>query len=359
MKKNIILLIISLLFITGCYDNVELNKLSIISGLGIDYQDNNYIITYEVLNDNKSDNTGDLISDTINGKGPTISEAFSDANNKTSKKDFFAHLKLVILSEDLIKNNFKDITDYFIRDTDIRDEFFLVVANNVTPEEILKHTDKLHPVASEYIVKLLKNEKYSNSLPTKEIYQKILAKLISNKTDIVLNSITIKDNHLSLSNSYMFKGYNMYSILTMRNSELYNLLNFNNNGIEYINYYDNKVFAISVSNVKNDIKIDKDTISINSKIEAKILENNSGLDLKDTNIYDKLNSDFSKLLEKDIYSFIKLLQDSECDVLGLQDKYYKTYNKDNKGLWKKAKINVGVQLKINYKGYIYEVTKSE
>ena len=353
--KKIILFFISIILITGCYDNVELNKLSIIAGLGIDYIDNNYLITYEVYNSNKSDNTSDLISDTITGTGETISEAFKDANNKTNKKDFFSHLKLVILSESLINGHFKDITDYLIRDTDIRDEFYLVVANNTSPNEILKHTSKKHPVASEYIIKLISNNKYSNSLPTKEIYQIILSKLASNKTDIVLNSISIIDNHLSLSNSYLFKGYNYNNILSLKDSSLYTLLNSNTTGLEFKKDYNNKSFIISISNAKNNIKVDNDVISINSKLEAKMLENNSELNLKDTNTYNLLNNDFSDLIKNDIINFIKLLQNNKTDVLGFQDNYYKANNKDNNKLWETANINVNIDLKINYKGFIYEV----
>lgn len=65
MKKLIILLITFILLTDGCYDNVKLNKLSIIAGLGIYYQDNNYIITYEIYNDYKRDNTSELISDVL------------------------------------------------------------------------------------------------------------------------------------------------------------------------------------------------------------------------------------------------------------------------------------------------------
>ncbi len=355
MKKIIILLITITLLTSGCYDNVELNKLSIIAGLGIDYHDNNYVITYELYNDNKSDNTSELISDTITGIGPTISEAFSDANNKTSKKDFFSHLKIIILSEELINGHFKDIVDYLLRDTDIRDEFYLLVSDNTTPEEILKFTSKKHPTATEYIVKLLNNEKYNNSLPIKETYQKIVSKLISNKTDIILNSITIKDDHLALSNSYMFKGYNFKTKLSLKDSSLFSLLEFNNSGIEYKKEYNDKIFAINVSNVKNKIDIDNNNINIKVDIEAKIIENNSDIDLKNTDNYTKLNEDFSQIIKSDIEAFIKILQTNNCDVLGLQDKYYKKYNKDNKGLWQYNDINVTTNVKVNYKGFIYEV----
>ena len=355
MKKLFILLLCSIFLVTGCYDNVELNKLAIISGIGIDYQDNNFILTYEILNDNKSDNTGDLMSDTITGIGSTISEAFTNASNKTSKKDFFAHLKLVILSESLIQNHLKEITDYLIRDTDIRDEFYLIVANNTTPEKILKHVDKKHPVASEYIIKLINNEKYNNSLPTKEVYQKTLSKLVSKKTDIVLNSISIIDDIFSLNNSYMFNGYNFNSILSLKDSSLYTLLNFNNNGIEYKKYYNEQVFAINICNVKNEINVNNDRIIINTKLEARIIENNANLDLKEPDTYNKVSKEFTNIIKEDITNFIKMLQNNSCDVLGFSDKYYKTYNKDNNNLWKSADINVNVDLKINYKGFVFEV----
>ena len=49
MKK--IILIITLFFLTGCYDYKEINDLAIISAIGVDYQNDEYIITLEVLND--------------------------------------------------------------------------------------------------------------------------------------------------------------------------------------------------------------------------------------------------------------------------------------------------------------------
>lgn len=109
------------------------------------------------------------------------------------------------------------------------------------------------------------------------------------------------------------------------------MLEFINIDIEYKIEYNNEVFAINVLNVK--IKIDIDNINIKVNIKAKIIENNHDLDLKNINNYTKLNEDFSKIIKSDIEAFIKLLQTNNLDVLGLQEKYYKKYNKDNKGLW--------------------------
>ena len=53
MKK--IILIISLFMLTGCYDYQEINDLAIISAIGVDYKDDEYIITLEVLSDKVED----------------------------------------------------------------------------------------------------------------------------------------------------------------------------------------------------------------------------------------------------------------------------------------------------------------
>ena len=69
MKKIILILVI--LLTTGCYDYVELNNISIVSSIGIDYIDNEFILTLEILDDNNS-------SYVVSTKGKTIVNAFDN-----------------------------------------------------------------------------------------------------------------------------------------------------------------------------------------------------------------------------------------------------------------------------------------
>ena len=48
MKKFILLLLIPL-FLGGCYDYNGLNDLAIISGIAIDYEDDEFKVTFEVI----------------------------------------------------------------------------------------------------------------------------------------------------------------------------------------------------------------------------------------------------------------------------------------------------------------------
>ena len=55
MKKLIVLGLL-LVFFTGCYDYVEINEMAIVYGVAIDLKDEEYHVTFEILNKkNKND----------------------------------------------------------------------------------------------------------------------------------------------------------------------------------------------------------------------------------------------------------------------------------------------------------------
>lgn len=354
MKKLIIFLVVVFL-LTGCYDNIELDDLAIISGVGVDYKDDKFYLTYEILSDTKTLENTTLQSYTVSGSGKTISEAFINTNYKVSKKAYFSHLKVLILSNEIVNGHFEKITDYIIRDTNLRSDFKVLVANNTSPEKILKNVDENHPVASEVVVNLIDNEKYNNNLVIGETFREILAKLISNKYDVILNTISIKDNEIAIDNSYIFKNFKYQDTLNKKNSALYNLLTKNISALEFQKKYDKGIVAITITNSDSKIDITSNEIKLNLKLEGKIIENNPKFNLKNTNAYKKLNKDFETVIKKDLKKFINILQENNSDILGLEESYYKKTRKDNKDLWTTADIEVSVNLKINTKGFIFEV----
>ena len=79
MKKIITLLMI-LLSTSGCYDYHEINKINIVTAIGIDYQNNEYIITLEILNEKQEKDSGKISSYTVNGNGKSIATAIANAS---------------------------------------------------------------------------------------------------------------------------------------------------------------------------------------------------------------------------------------------------------------------------------------
>lgn len=352
--KKIIILFLAIFTLTGCYDNVELNNLAIISGIGIDYENDEFIVTYEILNDTKTEEDSTMLSYIVKGTGKSISESFTDANYKIGKKAYFAHLQIVLLGHNLIENNFADIIDYLIRDIKINDEFYLIGTND-KPSNILRHNSKNNPVVSDVINNLIENGKYNNNISTNETFKDTLNKLVSKKQDIILNTVSIIDNEIGFSDSILFHNYFYHNTLDKNNTTLYNLLTKTSINTNLEKEYSDGLVVISINNSKTDLNITSDKITINLKAEGKVALNNPSLNLKDAKTYEMLNKDFANILEEDIANLIRILQKNKSDILGLQNIYYKNTRQDNHDLWVHANIEVTIDLKINTKGFIFEV----
>ena len=353
--KKIVILIISIFLLTGCYDNIELNNLAIVTGIGIDYIDDNFYVNYEILNDTNTEEVISMKSFIASGNGKTINEAFTNVNYKVSKKPYFAHLKVVVVSKEIIDNHLKDIVDFLLRDTNIRDEFFLLATTNATPLEILSHNSNYYPVVSELIINLKDNEKYNNNLAIDENYQQLLAKIISKNYDGIIGTLSLNDNEITINNFFILKDYKYQATLTKEESTIYNLLTTNVLSKEFNKMYDNGNVAISITYSSTDIEVLDNEINLNVELKGKIVENNPNFDLKNEKTYEKLDKDFAKVIEDEITNFVKVLQKNKSDVLGFQDLYYKKTRKENKDLWTKAQVNTQINLKINTKGFIFEV----
>ena len=112
MKKLLILLIIPFI-LSGCYDYNELNDLAIISGIGIDYEDEEYVVTYEILSTKKEGETSASSSTyNVTSRGKTVVEAFSNNGNLMDKVPYFEHVDVVVISEEIAKNNLKEVGEY-------------------------------------------------------------------------------------------------------------------------------------------------------------------------------------------------------------------------------------------------------
>ncbi len=115
MKKLLILLLVPI-FLGGCYDYNELGDLAIVSGIGIDYKDEEFEVTFEILSTKKEGEQGSASSSTYNvsAKGNTVAEAFSKNGNNMDKVPYYDHIKVVVISEDVAKEHLKQISELLI-----------------------------------------------------------------------------------------------------------------------------------------------------------------------------------------------------------------------------------------------------
>lgn len=352
--KKIILIIVSLFFVTGCYDNIELNNLNIITSIGVDYKDEEFVVSYEVLNSQKSTDSITMSSYIESGSGKTISEAFNSASRKIGKKPYYAHLKIVIISDKLDDKSLEELMEYLIRKNNIRDEFYIAVTYD-EPKKLLKSSTKEIPVIGIEAVDMLENSLYDNNIAITETFEKLYSKALGKKSDMIMSTFDIAGTNISLSGASVFHNYKLVDKLTIHETSIYNMLNNKTKGTLFTKEYDKGFISINIFDSKIKYTIKDNKIVIKGLVTGTVIDNTKQINLKSDKSYQKMNKDFSTVIENNIKVFIKKLQKLETDVLGLTEIYYKKTNETNYHLWKYLDIDVDIDVKINKKGLIFEV----
>ena len=130
MKK--VILIIILLFITGCHSYNEPDKLAIISTIALDYYDNNYHLILEI---EESANKGEISSYLAKSSAETIEKAFKKLDSSLSKALFFTSLDILIITPEIACNHLKEISYFLINEERFNFNFYIAATDN--PEVII------------------------------------------------------------------------------------------------------------------------------------------------------------------------------------------------------------------------------
>lgn len=141
MKKLLFLPLFLLL--AGCWDTNQSERMYYIHGLGVDYKEGQYEIYTQVVaftNIAKSEQPNPDATQAEVGvaKGRTFDEAFFNLYQSMDERFFLGHLKYVIFSENIAKENkVEPIIDSFIRYRELRYTTWAYITNSPLKEALL------------------------------------------------------------------------------------------------------------------------------------------------------------------------------------------------------------------------------
>lgn len=356
--KKILILIILAFTCTGCYDYKEINDLAIISAIGVDYDNDKYIITLELLNDQIDKDSSKITSYTKVGSGDTLTSAIESAADKLAKQPLFNHIKLMVLSDTIVQNKFDNIIDLFLRNTYFRENFYVISSMNTKPDMLLNNTTDENPVASNAITSLLENVSYSSNTNVLKKFDEIVEEVTTFGIDTCFSNIDLKETEFIINGMIIFKDYDYKETLNNDYVKLYNLLRNEFDRPTFTIKYDNLDFTVAINNGKLDSSIENGVINIKGNLMGRILDNDPNFNIRNKDNLEKLDNNFSELLNEQLQEFIKTIQESGSDILGITEKYYKKTRKKDKEYWQKLDIKSNINFYINKKGLIYEVEKA-
>jgi spore germination protein KC len=351
-KKLLVTMIFFITFLTtGCWNYIGLNEMTVVSGVAIDKYDNNYTLSFEIYNLQKTAVGEPIKSEIIESTGETIFEAVRNAKKRTSNKLYFAQAKIIIVSEQIAKEEgINSVIDWFTRDPEIRETLQLVVSQEKSAVELLKADKLTSTTVSTDIQNIVeKDQKITSSSENKQLY-KIFNILSSDGISLTLPAVHMIENDdkkvCELNGDAIFKADRLVNYLTSEETKYYILAKDKlKGGIITINTKikdsDTDLQNISleikssassqkyISQEKNNIKIKISTTTEVTLGEFKEL--NQKLTNKDLV---KLEKEAAKIVKERIENVISKIQiDYDTDIMGFGRLLYRNNPKE----WEKLK----------------------
>ena len=201
MKKGLIIIItiITLIYVNGGQNYTELNDLAIIKSIGITYENNEYTLYAEIIDEINKDNLKE--TKIINASNKEIKKLFDDIKLLVNKEIYLSHIDLLIISETLKDDNYQEIINYFLENKEIRNDFICVFSNEI--EEVLKKS-KYDEI--EEIITTNKDSKNVINITFEEVIKDFL------DTKSFKASYITYDKEIRFTNNILYKNNNIERI---------------------------------------------------------------------------------------------------------------------------------------------------
>lgn len=356
MRKYIFILLVIVIFFNGLKGVRELTDLAIVKSIGIDISEEGEIVFTAIVTDTSSKdklNGGDVYS----SKGNSVQEAARNMVDISPKKLYIAHLETLVISEEIAKEHLENTLDFFIRDNEGSNSFYLFIANGSSAEEVI---NVINEEEIDMVSLLKSTQKYKGDANLKTLND-ILRGIIEDGTQVTVNSILLKDDKVATSDMAYFDKWNMKGYLTDKESVLYNML------INETQYFiismdkDDDLVVSEVTSSKAKYSIDKnDESSINLKIDinANITQTGKNIRLNDEEAIENIQNELEEEVNKRVNEFfVKIKDEYKVDILSLGNLLYRKKSKlyENPYYLNDLSLNVQTKVKIINQGGVKKV----
>ena len=354
MKKIIIIIILGLT-LCGCNNYAELNKLSIVTAIGIDKTDKEYEVSILIANSPKSETTskeGEAKTTVYKGKGKSIAEALKKVDKKSPKELYFSHINVIIISDEIGKDGFLNIADWIIRHPQTRNEFYLMQVSDDKASDVLKIISPLESFPSQSIATLVESNKNSRSIGDTASYSNFIGRILEEGYEAVMPTIKINGNvkkgstqknletaepntYLSLGPLAIYKDDKLLGTVTRKQTESIYIIENEAKELIYTVKYKNNNINLFSNTLKTKIKLkNKNEVHLYITGSGTIYEIDGNMNLNNYKEINSLEKKWNKTIKKDLENTIKTLkEDYKSDIFGVGNMIYKNYPKR----WKKIK----------------------
>lgn len=367
IRKLIIVLTTIVPLLTGCWSSKEIEELSIYAGVAIDAarpteQEQKFVekgsksfqkkdeitITLQVVpvksfgSKTKTDSGQARQFNNVTLSGNSVLELMRQYSIWRDRPVIGHHLKIIVISNDALKKyKIGQLTDFVLRDNDIRPSALLFLSEGDAKDTLL--TNNPGEIPAFKIQDMTRNTFRTNKILEGFNLTQLDAHENS-KQSFMLQNIISANEHIEFSGAGIIKGSTGYWIGNLTQDEVatINLINGSTKGGLIKTYNkDGKQIVYEIKDLKSKMRctVKGDDISyhVEIKSEGRLIEN---WDDKENFSEIKDQEEAEKILEKQVMKMIKSVMKKtqkvyQADVIGFQ----KCISIKNPKMWKKVKDN--------------------
>lgn len=389
--STLLVYILLMVIVTGCWSSKELNEISVVMAMGIDSVDDQYEISLQVVDPSQmSRNRAMERSPTIvfSSRANTLFEALRKLTTESSRKMYLSHLKFVIFDEDTAKKGIKKPLDFLFRDHEVRPDFHLAVVRGSSAKDAVTFVAPTEVLPAMDMYKAL-NVSEKTWAPTSAVNVKdLLQRLKKDGIEPVLTGIRLNnlDKGLKVDNvtkspqhaNYLFTGIGVFQgdrligwIEESKSKAFTYISNRVSSSVASVTCPNSEgefAFEVIRNNVKMkpDIKNNEPIVSLVVETEANIGEVGCDADLKDDKTFNEFQAAAREEQEQILKEGIEKAQQIGSDIFGFGEAFHQRFPREWRewrGDWKqkfqKLEVKLDIRFHLNRVGKITNPIDSE
>lgn len=194
------------LLLGGCWNRVELNEIGIISATALDWDNNKakWTVSYQLVipqaisAQSGSSSIGGAPVNVFSTESESIRKAIGDASREMSRKLYFAHNQIVVISEAAAKKGISTILEIYVRNPDARETVSMFISKG-RARTIIEQLLPIEKIPGTAVQRLVENEAESDSLYPDMTMYRILQDLFGPGQATSIPQLTIAGSNQKLN----------------------------------------------------------------------------------------------------------------------------------------------------------------
>lgn len=355
MRKKVALvaMLLCLVLLCGCSDQVVMSDRLLIRGIGIDsLGEKKYLASVHVMKTTAEEDTAELLQ----AEGESVLDALNNLTLQIGKTPLYSHNLIVIFGRDCAEQGLDFVLDFFQRQRETRPNVDVFLADT-TAAEIMETKQGDQYILSQDIDDLAASVDLNGKVASIQIYQ--LINMIYREGSPYMPVLKTDGEKIRIEGTAMFEGWKLKDFLSVDETRGFLFLSGKLAGGDMVADVEDLRLTVSLAKSKSSVEVeivnDLPVFDISVSCEAHInsidhaVIRNLGMEY-----YEKFETQLKKQIEDQISQALqKAVVENGCDIFSFGRKLYqnetqwwKTHLENWDILMKKAsyKVNVNVDV---------------